>query len=237
MRRGEILRLRREDIDFENGAIYVVDRGGESFGDFADRDGLKTEGSEAPVGMPDHLHSVLKKWLENNPSQWVFPNVPDTGPWREGSPGAKPLDRLRAAFARAGVEHGNFQGCRQTWATMGESLWGFQGPLIRRQLRHADERTTRGHYMKADVANLASAVRTIGFDGRAYARKRVSPARSRQKKARGRLASIVAAVAAIEAQIKGLKIQLRELVADLAEEARSDDAQDGPNLAQSEGEK
>jgi integrase len=168
MRKMEILRLRREDVDLENNIIYVVDRAGETHGDFTDRDGLKTGGSEAPIGMPDRLSAVLEEWLSASLSDWVFPTACGSKPWTSGEKGKKPLDRLKAAFLRAGVPGGCFQGCRQTWATMGESLWGFPDGLIQRQLRHANVRTTKEHYKKADVANLAAVVKSIGFGPRTH---------------------------------------------------------------------
>src|SRR5581483_11665800 len=54
MRKNEVLRLRREDIDLAERMIWIRARKGNQ---------LKTESSEQPVPIPDALATVLSEWL------------------------------------------------------------------------------------------------------------------------------------------------------------------------------
>lgn len=174
VRKMEALRLRAEDIDIPGRMIHIVERGGSL---------LKTEGSAQPVPMPDALAAILAEWLpflalpeaaeppsgEGSPGGprrpdpgWVFPNAYRTLPWTGGSPGQKPLDRLKRLGKRAGVEGFTFLSLRHSWATHAESLWGFSEAMIQRVLRHTD-RQTQQHYRHADPANLRAAVKGLSF--------------------------------------------------------------------------
>lgn len=93
---------------------------------------------------------------------WLFPNCYGTGPWTGGSPGFKPLDRLKALGRRAGLKAPlTFQSLRHSWATHAET-WGLNDAQIQRVLRHTNLRT-QWHYRHADLANLRSAVGSIDF--------------------------------------------------------------------------
>lgn len=174
VRRDEGLYLCVEDLDLEGRMIAIRPRVGNR---------LKTEASAAPVPIPDTLAVVLNDWMTHRldapvraadvPDSraayprdmgcpWLFPNTRTPTPWTGGPTGAKPLDKLKAAGARAGVEGLTFQSLRHSWATHAESLWGLSPATIQRVLRHTTQRT-QAHYRHADLPNLRAAVRGIGF--------------------------------------------------------------------------
>lgn len=141
--------------------------------DFRDADGVleihprrrvcKTRKSAQPVIACEELRVILRRWIGHlDGSLWMFPTLDRSSPWRNGSPGHKPLDQLKAAGLRAGVEGLTFQSLRHSWATMAESRWGLTEPQIQRQLRHTRLATQR-HYRHADVANLRAALRGISY--------------------------------------------------------------------------
>lgn len=141
--------------------------------DFRDLDGVleihprrrncKTKRSAQPVIAPDELRTILRRWAPYcDGSPWLFPTLDRTSPWRYGGPGHRPLDQLKAAGLRAGVEGFTFQSLRHSWATMAESRWGLTDLQIQRQLRHT-RLSTQKHYRHADVANLRAAIRGITY--------------------------------------------------------------------------
>lgn len=152
MRKLEILRLRMEDLDLENGVIEIVARVGN----------LKTPGSEQPIPCPDILIAFLRDWTPRAGSDWLFPHCRRTGPWLEGKQRNKPLDSLKALGERAGVKGLTFQSLRHSWATHGESLWGIPDTVIQRVLRHTTLRTQQ-KYRHADIPNLRAQVKSISF--------------------------------------------------------------------------
>ena len=153
LRLNEGLHLRIEDIDLEARMIAIVPRVGNR---------LKTELSAQPVPIPDALATILANWLPHTGSDWVFPGVTRKGPWINGPRGHRPLDQLRAAGERAGVQDLTFLSLRHSFATNGESAWGLSREVIQRILRHADQ-TTQNWYRHADTDNLRRAVGGIGF--------------------------------------------------------------------------
>jgi integrase len=88
----------------------------------------------------------------------LFPNIQNGKPWISGSVNAKPLDRLKAVAARAGVTEGvTFQALRRTCATTMEAA-GAGAAQIQRQLRHSNVGVTQQFYMQADRDNMKSAM-------------------------------------------------------------------------------
>jgi integrase len=175
LRKMEALRLRVEDIDLPGRMLLIVERSGGR---------LKTVSSAAPVPLPDALVPVLAEWLPHlvlpasdpaddigpaprrNPGRvrdagWVFPNVFRTGPWTGGSPGHDPLDRMKAAGLRAGVEGFTFLSLRHSFATHAE-YWGLSDTMIQRILRHTSVRTQL-HYRHAETINMRAKVAGLTF--------------------------------------------------------------------------
>jgi integrase len=152
LRRNEALYLTPADCDLP-GRILTVNP----------RRRLKTSAAAAPVPLPEALARVLELWIPRAGTSWVFPTRGLRTPWTGGSPGKKPLDRLRAAGQAVGVEGLTFASLRHSWATHAESLWGLPELLVQRVLRHTTT-TTQRHYRHADLANLRDSVKTLRFD-------------------------------------------------------------------------
>lgn len=115
---------------------------------------LKTKASGQILPIAPALGAVLAHWRTLARSLTVvFPNELDT-PWFHGAPGYRPLDQLKAAGKRAGVDGLTFQSLRQSWATHAETLWELSEPSIQRVLRQTTPVISRKHYRKADKANI-----------------------------------------------------------------------------------
>lgn len=140
VRRNEALGMRVADVDLHSRIIYIRPN--------AER-GLKTAGSEAPLGINPELARVLAEWLPETGSEFLFPGIKRAKPWRNGGPGVRALDQLKALGERAGVPDVTFVAFRQTVATLAER-WGWKETAIQRQLRHTSTRTQQ-HYRRADL--------------------------------------------------------------------------------------
>src|SRR5262249_17692643 len=69
---------------------------------------------------------------------------------------------LQAAAARAGIPGLTWQTLRRSWATHAQA-WGLGSAMIQRVLRHTSGTTSEHWYRRADVANLAAAVKDVEF--------------------------------------------------------------------------
>lgn len=153
LRRDEALFLQREDLDLQTQVALV-----------SPRRRLKTVRSAAPVPLCDELAAVLRRWLPDAGEVWVFPGKKGVGAWSGGSPGYRPLDRLKAVAEDAGVTGLTFQSLRHSCASLLEAL-GVPELVIQRVLRHTNARTT-ARYRHADVVALVDWVRGVSY-GRA----------------------------------------------------------------------
>jgi len=166
LRASEALYLHAADIKLEERYINLTDRG---------RDGgraLKTEASARPVPIPDALVPILQDWLSHRldhpadfeipPCEWLFPTLNRKGPWTGGPPGTKPVQRLQAVAARAGVEGMTLQSLRRSLATHLEHH-GTGQAMITRILRHTDSKTTLTWYQQADIPNMVQAMASFDF--------------------------------------------------------------------------
>jgi integrase len=153
LRKLEALRLRWEDVDLVAGTL-----------DVSPRARLKTEASARTIGLPDALTAALAAWRLQVDTAWCFPNVPGTGPWLEGSPGNKPLDALKAAGTRAGVDGLTFLSLRHSWATIALQVHGLPPALVAKNLGHTSIKTAFEHYAGDDLESLRRAVRPFRFD-------------------------------------------------------------------------
>jgi integrase len=154
---AEVLHLEWTDLDFERGVAWLY---------FKVENDLKTEGSEAPFGLPDALVAVLKGWQRERPNapaecSWVFPNGRGK-PWKGGAPGYRPFDQIRALGDRAGVKEANFKKFRHSLSTLGKGHFGMTEEQVRAQLRHTSTETQR-HYSHDDLQSLREAVKGIDF--------------------------------------------------------------------------
>lgn len=152
LRRNEALCARREHLDLARGFIFVAG---------SDRHRLKTEKSAAPVPLPDVLIPVLESWLPDAGREWLIPGMRREGPWVGGSPGLRPIDRLRAAGRAAGLPRVGFHSLRHALAThmlrSGVPLW-----VIQRTLRHTTPLVT-AHYLHPEDIDVARHVRGLSY--------------------------------------------------------------------------
>lgn len=164
LRKSEGLRLHVEDLDLEAGIINLTARSA-----------TKTAASAQPVPMPPVLIPILRDWLDHRLDRprgfrmplaseipWLFPTCNRRAPWVSGSPSSRAMARLRAVGIRAGVPDITFQMLRRSWATHAE-FWGIPPAMIQRVLRHTNSETTETFYRKAELTNMAEAVKDIQY--------------------------------------------------------------------------
>jgi integrase len=152
MRKTEVLYLTVPDVELDARIILVSAKG---------KARLKTEAAAAPVPIPEELAAILADWLPRVGCSWVIPNWEGSAPWTGGSPGHRPLDRLKMLGKRAGVPGFTFQSLRHSWATHAE-FWGLTDAQIQRVLRHTNTRT-QWHYRHGEQQNLREIARAITF--------------------------------------------------------------------------
>jgi integrase len=164
MRKNEALNLRVEDVDLDGRMLLIVERS----------ERLKTIGSAQPVPIPEALATMLAGWLARRMDEpeggfptppdcpYLFPNVSRSNAWKDGSPGTRPLDQLKQAGERAGVEGFTFLSLRHSFATHGEGAWGLSPAQIQRCLRHTSIKT-QWHYRHADLDNMRATTGGIDF--------------------------------------------------------------------------
>ena len=148
----EALFLEWTDIEWDVGVANIS---------FKIEHGLKTEGSENPIGLSDELTLVLRDWQRHQTCNWVFPNKRNR-PWTGGSKGDKPLDHLKALAKRAGIDHANWKMFRHTLTTHGKHWFGLTEEQIRAQLRHTTTETQK-HYTHGDKENLHELANRLDF--------------------------------------------------------------------------
>ncbi len=147
LRRGELIGLKWEDVDFQNGKINVV----RSLVDHIEGQ-PKTSTSRRPVPLTPALASVLASWKQqtsySKPGDWVFASPYDLG--------AKPywpdmlLKRhIRPAAIAAGISKNiGWHTFRRTAATLLLSI-GTSIRVTQELMRHASPVMTLGTYSQA----------------------------------------------------------------------------------------
>ncbi len=151
---SEAVHLEWQDIDFDKSVAWLY---------FKVENDLKTEGSQAPFGLPPRLIEVLRDWEQDKTCSWVFPNSHDK-PWKTGGPGYRPFDQLKELGKNAGVDDANWKRFRHAISTHGKQRFKMTAEQVRAQLRHTTEETQK-HYTHDDLANLRDAVENIDFEG------------------------------------------------------------------------
>ena len=151
---NEAVHLEWKDIDFDRGVAWLY---------FKVENDLKTEGSQAPFGLPAKLVKVLRDWKKDETCSWVFPNT-QMKPWKTGAPGFRPFDQVQALGERAGVKGANWKRFRHALSTHGKQRFGMTAEQVRAQLRHTTTETQE-HYTHDDLANLRDAVKSVDFEG------------------------------------------------------------------------
>ena len=148
----EALFLEWSDIEWDVGVANIS---------FKIEHGLKTEGSENPIGLSDELILVLRDWQKRQTCNWVFPNKRNR-PWTGGSKGDKSLDHLKELAKRAGIDQANWKMFRHSLTTHGKHWFGLTEEQIRVQLRHTTTDTQK-HYTHGDKQNLHELAKRVDF--------------------------------------------------------------------------
>jgi integrase len=100
LRRGELLALRKTDVDLVAGTITVA-RSGESE--------MTKGGDDGVVPIPEPLRPYLEAALKLSPSEWVFPAADG----KQRAPATNLKAVLRRAMGRAGIVDGYEHRCRK----------------------------------------------------------------------------------------------------------------------------
>lgn len=113
LRRGEILALQWDDLDFRTGALRVERQVQRIKGELAVSQ-PKTRTSSRSVILPAPLLKALKQYRKTCTSRWMFPS-----PKKEDSPldPAAVRKKLAAVLERAGCKRVRFHDLRHTFAT------------------------------------------------------------------------------------------------------------------------
>ena len=113
LRRGEILALQWDDLDFQAGALRVERQVQRIRGELVVSE-PKTRTSSRSVILPAPLLKVLKQYRKTCTSRWMFPS-----PKKEDSPldPAAVRKKLAAVLERAGCKRVRFHDLRHTFAT------------------------------------------------------------------------------------------------------------------------
>ena len=113
LRRGELLGLKWEDVDFQNGVIYIQRQIGRIDGEVREAP-LKTKNAYRNISIGSDAVDILKQQRKKHPnSEYVFPSS-NGGPIAPDSV----LHMLHRVLDRAGLPHIRFHDLRHTFATL-----------------------------------------------------------------------------------------------------------------------
>lgn len=113
LRQGELLGLKWEDVDFQNGTIRIQRQIGRIDGEVREAP-LKTKNAYRSISIGSDAVDTLKQQREKHPnSEYVFPS-PHGGPIAPDSV----LHMLHRVLDRAGLPHIRFHDLRHTFATL-----------------------------------------------------------------------------------------------------------------------
>lgn len=161
MRKSEVLGLKQADVSLEQ--QYVRLRGRK-------KRRLKTRPSARFIPIHQELSPILQRWLPRCESEWVIPGLRRKVAWTGGSRGKKPLDAIRAAGERAGIEAVTIQDLRRSISTHAKRF-GLGLLEVQDLLGHGATQTAREWYLEEDLADARAAIGKIDY--RACARRSV----------------------------------------------------------------
>ena len=156
MRRGELLGLKWEDIDFEHGVIHIRRQVARLNGAVQEAP-LKTKNSYRNISVGADAVELLnqKKKQDNGKSVYVFPN-PNGGPIAPDSV----LHMLHRVPDRAGLPHIRFHDLRHTFATLALQN-GVDIKTVSGMLGHFSAGFTLDTYAHVTTAAQREAARTM----------------------------------------------------------------------------
>jgi hypothetical protein len=141
LRRGEILALQWDDLDFETGALRITKQVTRVRGELVISE-PKTKASIRTVILPPELRQMLWEYRKTVDSRWMFPS-----PVKEDSPmdPAAVRKRLSVVLKRAGCKHVRFHDLRHTFATTALE-YGMDVKTLSATVGHVSAKTTLNIY-------------------------------------------------------------------------------------------
>ena len=112
--------------------------------------------------IPDELAEILRRWMAQCGSEWVFPGVTKKRPWTGGPPGHKPLDCVKAVGVRSGISNLTILDFRHTIGTLAEQ-WGMGELELMRWLRHTRPSTQAWYRKQPDDSGMRATAAKITF--------------------------------------------------------------------------
>ncbi len=155
LRRGELLGLKWQDIDWENGIITVRRQIARINGEITEAP-LKTKNSYRTVTISPQAVEVLKQQKEKTNSEYVFPS-PTGGPISPDSVN----NMLKRVLARAGIPKVRFHDLRHTFATVALQN-GVDIKTVSGMLGHFSAGFTLDTYAHVTTAAQREAAETMG---------------------------------------------------------------------------
>ncbi len=150
-RKNEVLYLWGEDINLSSRMIEISPK----------RRRLKTPGSDRRVPIITELFEVLEDWLPRTGSQFAFPGVRGKAPWTGGSPGYKPLHKVKGICERAGISGAFIHLFRHSFCTHLEGMGVPAAGAMR--ITGMTQSKTLSYYTHADEKNLHGFVSNVRF--------------------------------------------------------------------------
>ena len=157
LRRGELLGLKWDDIDFKNGILHVRRQVMRQEGKMVEAP-LKTKNSYRSIAIPADAVEVLKIQRDKigNGSEYVFPS-PTGDPMSSDSV----LHMLQRVLKRAGLERIRFHDLRHTFATLALQN-GVDVKTVSGMLGHYSAGFTLDTYAHVTTAAQRNAANTMG---------------------------------------------------------------------------
>lgn len=154
LRRGELMALQWDDLDFETGTLTVNKQAYEVKGQLQ-LSAPKTKASIRKLVLPPAVVEVFQEYRKTADSRWMFPSAKkDDAPM---SPGAV-RRRLQIILERAGCKHVRFHDLRHTFATLALEN-GMDVKTLSAMLGHVSAATTLDIYthITGEMQNEAAA--------------------------------------------------------------------------------
>ena len=156
LRRGELLGLKWEDIDFEHGDLRVKRQIARINGEVVEAP-LKTKNAYRTLPLAEDTIAVLKEQKKKaGGSPWVFPS-PTGGPISPDSV----LHMLHRVLKRAGLPRVRFHDLRHTFATLALQN-GVDIKTVSGMLGHFSAGFTLDTYAHVTIAAQKEAAKTMG---------------------------------------------------------------------------
>lgn len=157
LRRGELLGLQWDDIDFKKGELKVSKQV-RYVNKTLKITEPKSEASNRTLVLPKELLEVLKEYKQRVKSKWLFPSpVKSEDVPRDPTACRKSLDKI---LERAGCKHVPFHALRHTFAT--QSLrYGMDIKTLANVIGHESVETTLNVYSHVTDEGMRSAAKAI----------------------------------------------------------------------------